>query len=1155
MSDKMKAQSWTEEQKKAISSRGKELLIAAGAGSGKTSVLTQRILEKIIEGSDISDFLVVTFTSASATDMKEKLKKKLTDAYAEDPSNKHLSNQISKMPFAQISTMDSFCLNLIKQYFADLNLSPTVRVADKNESDKIFEDAFEFLLNEAFEQSDENLLFVLNNTSCMGREDRLFKYLEGIYFKLRAHPRYIETISKAADILSSSVNEYKNGKPIEETSHGKTYLKAARLFAQDIEDEGKSLCEMGDNIGGLPQNLAHEYLEILQKGKNALNNNQFEDCLNQYNSASEFQSKKWSSRNTFSGVDEIEKKNYNEIRTTIKALIEKLKKFLDSIFNDNIDELEKCVHLAKCLKNLILRLDTIFKDMKHEAMIVDFTDCEQLTYQLLIDDDNKPTQIAKELASAFEEILVDEYQDTNPLQDAIFASLATKNNRFMVGDDKQSIYRFRNAYPDIFNKYKNEFNTETKECIFLRKNFRCSKEIIDFTNSLFYFLSGDTYKKEELQFAKKDAKQGIKTTVITLNTSTSSETTIYEAKVIANEIIKLKDNFVKENGEKLEFSDIAILLPKMKIVGEIYARELQECNIPLASGKPGQLMEVPVVKLVISILKAVENPHSDIPLASAMNSFFFGFTVDELVEIRKYKNSSLYGSVLRYAEETKKYGKLRLIKKHKVKKERKSRSVCVPKAKQALMIKCRNFIKRLSELRIKSRSMECHQFIHMLYENESLLSNILSGDDAELKKGNLLLLYSKALDFGKKEYKTLPAFLKHISSSKDDAYSLNETNGVSIMTIHASKGLEFPVCFLAKAGNPLTSKSFGIKKPIISVERGVFAPLDNGKLSYFEPLLFQAEEKLEKPEDLEENKRKLYVALTRAREKLYIVGSDSNLKRSPPHKPTSYLNWIHTAKPEAEYVFVDVENIPIVESSLTDFKPEEQKTVIQTAESYFVYPYESSTKIPGKLSVSQLKANNESESKPETRKKIKESDFLTVPRFAIETKKVSSAEIGTANHLFMQFSSFENVLKFGVEYEAQRLLLTNMITEEQYEMLNFENLKKFFNSNIFKRIQGSKRVYREKRFTVEENSSSLLGVGDDPILVQGVIDIFFENEDGTFTVADYKTDRVSLGEEHILAQKYKEQLFYYSKAVEKMTNGKVTEKIIYSFALGKEIHV
>ncbi len=1154
MSNKTKTQSWTEEQKTAIDSRGKELLVAAGAGSGKTSVLTERILKKIMDGSDISDFLVVTFTSASAADMKEKLRKKLTDAYAEAPSNTHLSNQISKMPFAQICTMDSFCLNLVKQYFADLNLSPTVRIADNNEIDEFFKGAFDFLLNEAFERSDENLLFVLNNTSCMGREDRLFEYLERIYSKLRAHPRYTKTISEAADTLSKSVNDYKNGTPIEKTSHGNTYLKAALIFADEIEAEGKSLCKLGDTMGGLPQDLAYEYLGILQNGKKALENNMFEECLNQYNAALGFQSKRWLGRNTFSGIDETEKKNYNNIRTEIKSLIDDLKKFLNSILNDNIEELEKCAHLAECLKNLMIHLDTIFIDMKREAMIVDFTDCQQFTYELLIGEDGKPTQIAKELASTYEEILVDEYQDTNPLQDAIFASLATKNNRFMVGDDKQSIYRFRNAYPDIFNEYKKEFHTETKECIFLRKNFRCSKEIIDFTNALFYFLSGEKYKKEELQFAKKDARQGIKTTVITINTSTSNETTINEARVIANEIIKLKDNFVKENGEKLEFSDIAILLPKMKIVGEIYAQELQSRNIPLASGKPGPLIEVPEIKLVISILKAIENPHSDFPLASAMNSFFFGFTVDELVEIRKFKNSSLYGSVLKYTE-TKLCKKLRLVKKRKSVKKRKKHRTCVPKTKQALIIKCRNFINRLSELRIKSRTMECHQFIHMLYENEGLLSNILSGEDIELKKGNLLLLYSKAIDFGKKEYKTLPAFLKYICSSKDEAYSLNETNGVSIMTIHGSKGLEFPVCFLAKAGNSLAPRARGIKKPIVSVNRGIFAPLDNGNLSYFEPLLFRAEEKLEKPEDLEENKRKLYVALTRAREKLYVVGSVPDLKPSSPNKPTSYLSWIHTAKPEAEYIFVEVNDIPVSESVGAEVKPEEPKAVSQENESYFVYPHESSTKIPGKLSVSQLKATGESESSPEVQKKIKESDFLTVPRFAIETKKVSSAEIGTANHLFMQFSSFENVLEFGVEYEAQRLLLTDMITAEQYEMLNFENLKKFFKSNLFKRIQNSKRVYREKRFTVEENSSSLLGIGDDPILVQGVIDIFFENEDGTFTVADYKTDRASLGEEHILAQKYKEQLFYYSKAVEKMTKSKVTEKIIYSFALGKEILV
>jgi ATP-dependent exoDNAse (exonuclease V) beta subunit len=334
------------------------------------------------------------------------------------------------------------------------------------------------------------------------------------------------------------------------------------------------------------------------------------------------------------------------------------------------------------------------------------------------------------------------------------------------------------------------------------------------------------------------------------------------------------------------------------------------------------------------------------------------------------------------------------------------------------------------------------------------------------------------------------------------------------------------------------------------MEKGIFTPLKTNDLYTKYPVLYKAEEISEKPLEIAERKRLLYVALTRAREKLYVVGTGKSidaLQSSSPNAPTSFLSWVHSSQAQAEYLTAETEEFEEYE----DYTPSQESVAdlpFEEAEE-FVYPFEESVKIPRKLSVSAL----EQTSKEKYKTTVQKKDFLTTPRFATETKKVSAAEIGTANHTFMQFASFENCVNMGVEYEGDRLLMEEMITAEQYKLLNFKSLRRFFQSPLWKRISKSNSVFREKRFTVANNSHDLLGVGNETVLVQGVIDLFFENEDGTFTVVDYKTDKIKKGEEHILMERYKGQLSYYASAVKEMTEKDVKECIIYSFALDKEI--
>jgi len=1165
MINKQAKPSWTPSQEEAIVQTGCQLLVAAGAGSGKTSVLTQRILEKLKSGKDIKDFLVVTFTVASAEDMKEKLRKKLFEEYSTNPENKHLSNQIAKLPFARISTITSFCLDLVKKNFTSLGLSPSVRIADESESGALFENAMDILLDEMFEEKNPLFHTVLSASGCRGKEKSLEKYLLKIYNKLRSHPNYIKLLNELSYKFEIYANNSNDLSSLLKTPIGELLKLAADIIVSSCERELPTMCEIAEAYGGKLEEKTNEIYSFFNQGKAFAEAEKYSECSDAFYALSKVSFM----GNPFKNVSPEEKAIYNAFREDLKKKSEKAVEFFSNISENALNDIKICSEIMKGLKELLIRLDRIYLDLKREKCVLDFTDAEQFAYSLLIDENGTPTQLCKEIGASTEEVLVDEYQDTNPLQDAIFSVLATKDNRFMVGDDKQSIYRFRNAFPDIFNRYKKTFNNDKAKCIRLRENFRCSKEIIDFTNIVFDFLWGESYEKERLIFAKDKNKTKSETdklvTVKTFQTKfDNNESSVFEAKYIGKEILSLMESYKTEKGENLKFSDIAILLPVTRGVGSIFFEVLQNMGIPVTTNKQGALTEAPEIKLVLSILKAICNPEEDIPLASAMNSFFFGFTADELAKIRKNKNSSLFGSVLKYSEEknenVRKYSKRMILRKKEKSVSVKKDFISNRKTDRELKAKCRNFIIRLEELRIKGRQMECKQLIWELYENEGILSTMECAEDGETKKGNLLLLYTDAIEFGRREYKTLSAFLKHADKIETSAYAPEDANSVSIMTIHGSKGLEFPICFLANAGKTLGKGGFGEKKPILSLEYGIFTPLKDSSLSTRTPSFYSAAEIIEKPEETEEEKRKLYVALTRAREKLYIVGSCGEsefIKETYPNECKNYLGWILTAHPDGTYIneaideTINIETQDFSNTEKTAYFENEEEVIYDDDEENFIYPYEASVKIPRKLSVSQLKEAENNEYTKSVRKK----DFISVPPFAKGKKKISGAEIGTANHTFMQFASFENCLSFGVEAEGERLLLKGMITEEQYGMLNFKSLKAFFQSNVFSEISSSKKVFREKRFTVSDNSKELLGVGNETVLVQGVIDLFFQNNDGTYTVVDYKTDKIKSGEENILIERYKGQLSYYAKAVEEITQQKTTRGIIYSFALNKEIEV
>ena len=1204
--DKMSEVKWTEEQSQAIHEKGSNILVAAAAGSGKTAVLVERIINKIIEEEiDIDKLLVVTFTNAAASEMRERILNAIYKKIEEEPTNLRLQKQITLLNKSNICTIHSFCLDVIRNNFYEINISPNFRIGDTAEIELLKEEVLDELFEDLYLKEDEGFLKLLEIYTSYKDDEPLKDIVKSIYNFIQSAPFPEKWLAEKVKLFDIDIENT----DFAETVWGKIILNN---YKECIEENILGLKKIKKELEA--ENELEKFSQAIR-----LDIENLESLLVNLNSWD----KSYELAKTFSFVRWPSSKKINsetpalvkEKRDMINAKFKKLK---DSIFiytsAEVLADLKDMYEVLNLLQAIILKFNENYKKAKLERNIIDFNDIEHLALKILIkDEDGKyiPSEIAKKYQDKFEEIAIDEYQDSNMVQEYILTSISKGNNIFMVGDVKQSIYKFRQAMPELFlNKYKTyklkKEKTEADDLkIQLFKNFRSRKNILDTTNIIFqeimskdlgdvdynedeYLNLGANYEEPQLENIDFAGKTEIN--IINLEDTTKDsqedeednvkteriENSILEARYVAQKINELiNSNYYvldkKEGYRKVTYKDIVVLLRSTTELSPIYEKEISDLGMPVYSETSTEYLNSVEIQLIMSCLKIIDNPMQDIPLVTVMRSMIGGFTDNDLIEIRladKYEN--FYESIV----------KARI------------------QVNEELRNKIDSFLELINQWREASEFLALDELIWKIYMDTGYYNYVGLMQNGKLRQANLKMLFERAKQYESATFKGVFNFINFIDKLKlrnndlGAAKIIGENeNVIRIMSIHKSKGLEFPVVFLSSTG-----KNFNLKdlreKILIHQEIGFGPNYENSELKIEYPTLAkEAIKMVSKRESISEEMRVLYVALTRAKEKLIITGIEKDLQKSIESKEKelqiyesednskinpkilesykSYLDWI-----ELVYLKNKIKNSDIFEFNVvskteilnqTVESETERKDVLKDIANKKVskenmekiknileweYKYKDSTEMPSELSVSKIK-----ELSKDTEEKI--GITLKKPNFLIEKTELTPAEKGTIMHLCLQ------KLNYKEEYNLEKLknMVNNLVNKEiilpkEAESVNYNKILAFLSSNIWKEMQTAKVVEQEKAFYLNLKANEIYqNDAEDEILVQGIIDLYYITNNDELVLVDYKTDYVENNNEQSLEDKYNIQLEIYKKALEESLNRKVDKVYIYSTWLNKEIEI
>lgn len=1219
---------WTSAQTKAIETRDKTLLISAAAGSGKTAVLIERIIRLLtdpVEPMDISRILIVTFTRAAASELRQRISKALSSAIASDPSNKRLFAQLASLGSAHISTIDSFYADVVKKYSAKLGIPSSLRIADDSELSpirrRIMNEVMDMGYSGAFDKIKgiENVSFpnyegatpftaFADSISDMRNDSGAWEILADLRSKLLSHPR-------STDFLIDCELEYANAasNDLFDTVHGAVLRRHLTDKVTVMVSFLKDACE----YLALDTNMAKQYLPAFSYDLDFCR-----ELLAILDSDTYV-----SARNKILGYDPLKLgrlsaaqkteqcTEYAEFRK--KFVKEELDSFKKKYFGGGCSEGELVDHAArsavtcKVIHAILSKFENIYSEEKLSRGICEFSDIKQWAYRLIVSPDGTPTDIALEIADMFDAVYIDEYQDVDPVQDLIFRCISKPKGRFMVGDVKQSIYGFRGSDPSLFMNYRSSFApvdvesdslpSEDDCTIFMSSNFRCDENVIKFANSVCSYLftnakGGIKYAPEDdLEFAKcridgyspSEAPtpvsvvlvdKGLKKKDDSSDNENDEEFSNLEAAYIASEIKRLIASEKKNDGTNISPKDIAVFSRAEKFLG-LVAAELDRLGIEHSGGKGQSIFDDPEVMIAVSLLHVIDNPRRDVHLAGALMSPIFGFSADELITLRENdQKCALFDAIVKYSETH----------------------------ADATSQKCRSAINIIEEFRTLSASMPADKIVRAIFSRFSLLARKDGEGDS---RRALLKLYENARKYEGDEFKGLYSYLIYvddmIENKKAPSVSNDAENAVQLMTIHKSKGLEFPVCFVASSGSKFNrddTKSSLLYSPELGISTDILDADGFGKIktSYRNALAIQITNT-----GTEEEMRLLYVALTRARERLYITGTSGKSLENKvafyslyPARGTvmdanDYISWILTALVRiGEREFFHVINITGDDISAdadneaeneekTKAKAEYDDEILATVRKNFEfeYPYLHVSNLPAKLSVSKLAPgvldrSTDSTENDDTSESLDIAlpDIYCTPSFMSEStceSNFSAAEKGTATHTFLQFCNFDNVKKIGVKAELNRLVRDRFIDERWAEAVNIRQLEGFFSSHLFDEISNARRVWREQRFNIllpaaafTENEDYGKLINNEKLLVQGVMDLFFESKDGDLILCDYKTDFLTYAEindKALACEKlnnaHSRQLSYYAEALRSIF-GKYPDKVlIYSLPLGDTVKV
>lgn len=1165
----MAERKWTPAQKNAIEAYGGTVIVSAAAGSGKTSVLVERIIRKLTSEENAvapDSLLVVTFTNAAAAEMRSRIYSGISKKAAQEPQRRNdyimLLSRLSEM---QVCTMDSFCMNLVRENSHALDIDADFRILEQGESAELKKKAAVRVLERRFTETPESFL-----------------PLAGMFDSGKNDTRLTETVIRLSDFSMSEpsprdwlekIREQFEAVSADESIWGKKltdevcfdlsyciYLSDAAL--KDIEeDEELSAGYLGlfcsentilkDTADNVKSALWDEKIDLVKHARDIIKSSRLPSLPRGYS-------------------DNPSKLSAQAKRNEIKDVLDKIIEYFNITDADNRDDLPVIGAIASELIDTVIEYNTELIGMKKEMSVYDFSDISHFALELLVDKnspDNK-TELAMELTDRFSEILIDEYQDTNRAQDGLFRAVSKNGkNMFLVGDVKQSIYRFRLASPEIFIEKCNAFpyydgkSDESK--IILGENFRSRKGILDTVNFVFSMLMsplcGDIkYNEDErLNFpAVKEAENTVDTVVRFIDTGDRKPAET-EADFIARTIsegIAGADCVADADGiRKAEPSDYCILLRSPSGVAASYIKALKNAGIPVSSDVNQSFFETPEIKTIMSYLRVIDNPGKDIDMLAVMMSPLFGFNADEAAGLRvKYgRKVSLYSAVLKAAAHGDK--------------------------------KCAALRDKISTYKALAACMPASRLIREIYSESAYPLAAGAMNDGEVRKKNLYTLLEKA-EKSPDGFTEISAFIRYMDMLRENGADPGASvsgNGVKIMSMHKSKGLEFPFVFIA--GSSKTFNKTDLRSNlIINHELGFgMKRRELQNIKNFDTLSSVSVRKINNSDMMSEELRIYYVALTRAKQKLYIPVALKKARKALDD--TEYLlsncdgihpwlvrnassasEWlkicflnhndsgrVRTARPvdKSPLGIIDIDYIEELPSDCKEITEERiceadagLKEEIRRRAS-FRYKYADVASVLSKHTASTLRDEH-----------FDPAGFgKSVPGF-MYSETLSPADIGTLTHRFLQYCDFE-VCKTDPYAECERLISEGRFTRKQAESVDMEAIRVFVNSDIMKRAQNADRIYREKQFTIlrsicDTEKGTDEKYRDEKTVIIGKIDLVFI-ENGKAVIVDYKTDNVT--DITVLSERYRQQMEVYAEALKKSLDADTDECILYSLKLKDSI--
>ena len=1179
----------TEQQHDAVYDRGGSLLVSAAAGSGKTKVLVERVFSYLAqERCDVDDFLIITYTRAAAAELRARLASELAARVAAQPEDRHLRRQLFRVYQADIKTVDGFCASLLREHIHLLepvegrSLTPDFRVLDEAEAALLKDRALERTLEafyQAIESGDEEYA-LLAGTLGAGRDDRaLASLVLEVHEKIQSHPYPVRWLHQAAegwrqlpDTLADSV-------------YGRTVMahtvRQALFWAEQLERAVRAM----ESCQAVYDAYADRFLETAGQ-------------LRQYRQAAQ---EGWAAMGrvqpAFRRMGAVRGEENGEAKAAAQAVLRKCRDALKKLTapyetpeEAHLEDLRATAPAMRALLRLTEELTARYQAEKVRRNAMDFSDQEHYAVLLLRDGDGAPSPLARQVSMRYQEIMVDEYQDTNEVQDCIFQAISRQGrNLFTVGDVKQSIYRFRLADPTIFlEKYRQFADAAQAEDgqprrMVLSRNFRSRREVLDAANFVFEDIMSeemgemDYTDAERLYFGAayyaETAGHDTELHVVSVEDTPDQQfdRTEVEARFTARRIRQLLDEQFPVQGadgtvHPVRPEDIVVLMRSPRARLKAFSAALAREGIPCGGGERDDFFSAMEIAVTVSLLEIVDNPRQDVPLIGVLRSPLVGLCPDQLAAIRALLPEGDYYDAL-----------------------------CQDESSAA-----REFLTLLDELRQAAREMPADDLLWYIYDRCHVMAIFGAMEDGAMRQARLTALYDYARQLVQSGKAGLFDFISHLRQllENGDAPTLGTAQaaeGVQIMSIHRSKGLEFPVVILADLQRSFNRQD--LNRPVlVHPELGLGTDrVDRERHIRYATISKEALALRLEREAKAEEMRILYVAMTRAREKLILIDCRKGMEKKlrdltamtgmpvPPEavadadSPGEWvlLSLLHTTQAAALHGMAGVRPEVLTQAPdswsirLWHENGEASGTAVEDAEEVgapqdftepdraaldFVYPHAAVTTVPTKITATQLKGRELDQEVAGGAGTVRRPSEPEKPRFLQEIHGLSAAERGTAIHLVMQYLPLDTAAEEqSVAAQVQALEQRRLLTPAQAEAVDKRAIAAFLRSPLADRIRGAEQVWREYRFALLMPAERYAGGAEgEEMLLQGVADCVFR-QDGALTVVDFKTDRVTAEEAPARAEIYRGQLQAYSDALSRIMEMPVERRVLYFFQCGQEI--